>query len=205
MFRGTIAVPTLWAAMIAGISCLPAAALESAPTGGMVWVVADFDGDRKPDLVSVRSWGDSDAVPGNEPRMHASPMGQGAFSVSAGIPTQRLRARDLDGDKDRDVVLENLFSVPLAVWINDGAGNFHRGNLDDYRFQLSQKDSQSFDCAILHFPSELTDDCPRGDAVPPPSDYLPAPTGAKPAQAFDLAIRGAVRSCLYTRGPPLCA
>ena len=137
--------------------------------------------------------------------MQSGPLRAAAFAVPSGFPNERLRARDLDGDKDRDLVLETLSSVPLAVWINDGAGHFKRGNLDDFRFQLSHEDSQSFNAAALIVPSELTENCPRGDAVPHAGSFSPYIANTKLMETFGAPIRFAAAANFKPRGPPLPA
>ena len=160
-------------------------------------MVADFDGDQKPDLVSMNGTHRDD--------MQSGPVGPGAFAVSFGIPTQRLQARDLDGDKDRDLVLETSSSIPLAVWINDGAGHFERGNLDDFRLLLSREDAQSWNSAQLVVPLELTENCPRGDAVSHPGSLSPEIGKTKLAETFEAPSRSAVYYNVHPRGPPLPA
>ncbi len=181
-----------WVAGFALLLASPAAADSHTS-----WAVADFDGDQKPDLVSVTELSVS------EPVIHFGALQSSAFTAATGLPTHRLRARDLDGDSDRDIVLETIFSEPIAVWINDGSGHFKRGNLEDFRSQLSRRDSRSFDLSARPLPSELIDDCPRTDVV-----FVPSASGAdfartRSTEAPEECIRAALGSGVRTRGPPL--
>jgi hypothetical protein len=55
-----------------------------------------------------------------------------------------LSSRDVDGDQDRDlVILEPVSRKPIGVWINDGAGVFHEGNLADFQALLGRGSSSS--------------------------------------------------------------
>jgi hypothetical protein len=55
-----------------------------------------------------------------------------------------LSTRDVDGDQDSDlVILQPVSGEPIAVWINDGAGLFHEGNLADFQALLGQGRSSS--------------------------------------------------------------
>lgn len=116
-------------------------------------MVADFNGDDKVDLVSLSSLI-------GEPHAQFGPLDSSLPGASP-FASERLRARDLDGDTDRDLVLESEWSVAIAVWINDGAGNFRRANLEDFRFQLSRDESRRFGSTAIPLPSELTDESPR--------------------------------------------
>lgn len=63
-----------------------------------VWTAADFDGDRRPDIVRL------------DVTRHAL-----------------LLPVDLDHDADLDLVLHEAFTDrPLAIWLNDGHGRFTR-------------------------------------------------------------------------------
>jgi hypothetical protein len=100
------------------------------------WTVADFDGDKQPDLafadvkgrgryaleleLSTRREGTS-AVRNDFPALPSSPFGL------------HLTARDVDGDHDLDIVITAGFAhQPLAVWINDGQGQFKEGDAAAY-------------------------------------------------------------------------
>ena len=121
--------------------CVIVSALAGAAQAqtGRLWVTADFNGDNKADVVTITA--SEPAATGHTLRF--APMDAAAFALQKGLSTNRLIARDIDGDTDRDLVLETAFSEPIAVWLNDGAGNFVRGNLEDYRFQLSHQSPQT--------------------------------------------------------------
>ena len=117
-------------ASVAGESTLPR--LRSLPPSG--WVVSDFNGDHTPDLaLSTSSRGD---VPGFQQhvRIVFGVSRETSFEFHSRSSYVQLRARDIDGDHDRDIVIQEPLSLaPIGVWINDGAGNFHEGNLADYK------------------------------------------------------------------------
>jgi hypothetical protein len=183
--------------LTAGLALLLALPAVAAAASQTTWAVADFDGDRKPDLVSVTEPSASDPV------IHFGSLESGAFTAASGLPTHRLRARDLDGDSDRDIVLETLASVPVAVWINDGSGHFKRGNLDEFRSQLSNGDSRFFDLTARPAPSELIDDCPRTDVVSVPGASAPDFSRTKRTRAPGESTSASRHSRIRTRGPPL--
>ena len=121
--------------------CVIASALAGAAQAqtGRLWVTADFNGDNKADVVTLTPSKPSAMVP----TLRFGLMDAAVFTLQEGHSANRLIARDIDGDTDRDLVLETAFSEPIAVWLNDGAGNFVRGNLEDYRFQLSHQSPQT--------------------------------------------------------------
>lgn len=158
------------------------------------WVVADFNGDDKLDLVSLSSLA-------GEPHTQLGPLESGLLARSL-FTAGTLRARDLDGDKDRDLVLETEWSVVIAVWINDGAGHFTRANLEDFRFQLSRDDSRHVGSTVLPLLSELTDESPRYAATTRPCADRPRPSPGT-GIALDVALpRAALHTGPGPRGPP---
>jgi hypothetical protein len=126
------------------------------------------------------------------------------FTVLIHPSANRLSARDLDGDNDRDLVLESPFNVPLEVWINDGAGNFHVGDLEKFRFQLSHDDPSTV-CSTARLLAPIrTADCPRrGVLLANPFYRRPEPAGPK-LLVRDLDQFATERDRnLWTRGPPV--
>jgi hypothetical protein len=167
-------------------------------------VIADFDGDHRMDLAT---FGAADLTGLSHLEKITVQFGiaeASAFSLSMPAAANRLWARDLDGDNDRDLVLETPFSVPLAVWINDGAGNFHEGNLDTFRFQLSHRDPRSLTSSVPLPVSGRAGECPRRSAVV--SHFL----GGDPERISASLILTPLQNVaaiqilhLCTRGPPL--
>ena len=170
-------------------AALPAAAQSA-------WVIADFDGDQKSDLVTL---GD---VLHSAPGIRAGLFDDGALALSSRFPAHRLRARDLDGDSDRDLVLESESSVAIAVWINDGTGHFEPGRLEDYQLQTDTEDSQTWDSSPRVPRSELTDEGSRGNASGPPGNFGPMPVRVHHPRMAEHAARAAFLHSLRTRGPP---
>ena len=160
---------------------------------GKFWVTADFNGDQKTDLVTVTS---SNAT------FQAGPLGAAAFTMPLGLPSQRLRARDLDGDSDRDLVLETLSAEPVAVWLNDGAGNFERADLEDFRFQLSHQSPSTVTTAEAVPVPDGFGDVPGTDLDAPPSLSVEAPACGQFACSTEYQTRIAPRFTPCTRGPP---
>lgn len=98
------------------------------------WVIADFDGDGQPDLLTAAPW-----VAGEEPSGRAVEVRFGtaahepsAFRIPESLLRLNLIAWDVDGDHDLDLVVVNPISNrPLGVWMNDGRGRFTEGVVAD--------------------------------------------------------------------------
>jgi hypothetical protein len=107
------------------VTAAPAASVQAASH----FTIADFDGDNRPDLASVRV-GQSGL---RNTRYWIAFRLSGGFgqTVSVTAPTGGLQitARDVNGDSFPDVVITTLWTnKPVAVLLNDGLGNFTAAN-----------------------------------------------------------------------------
>jgi len=106
----------------------------------IVWAVADFDGDSRPDMAITKTeaqgggyvyWLELDlstSRTGDSARQHP-----GFPAVASSMFGLHLTPRDVDGDHDLDIVVTVGFErQPVAVWINDGQGGFEEGDLAAY-------------------------------------------------------------------------
>jgi len=117
-------------------------ALDSPTVSG--WVLADLNGDQKADLATARSGRHDANGYAQEVSVTLGAFQQTSFRFLSPGATVELSSRDVDGDQDRDlVILEPVSRKPIGVWINDGAGLFHEGNLADFRGLLSHGRSSS--------------------------------------------------------------
>lgn len=109
--------------------------LDSPAVSG--WVLADLNGDQNVDLATARSGGHDASGYSQEVRITLGAFQQTSFRFLSPSATVELSSQDVDGDQDRDlVILEPLSREPIGVWINDGAGFFHEGNLADFEAVL---------------------------------------------------------------------
>ena len=137
--RAALLLCALWglsAACLASETLSPSALpLETTP---LLWdqgcVIADLDGDGRPDFAIVRAegWGSK----GFQYRIEldlTTRVGLTSFSVSAQRGGLRIIPRYVNGDWDLDLVITSAWSfTPVGVWINDGHGGFIRGDPTAY-------------------------------------------------------------------------
>lgn len=125
----------------AGTYRLPANA--SGTTG---WVLTDLDGDRATDLASSDA-GRRDAHGYvHKVNIYLTGFKATSFVVRGSSPSIRLSFRDIDGDKDRDlIVLEPWSSLPVGVWLNDGDGHFLEADVATFASRIGKPNSRSFD------------------------------------------------------------
>ena len=118
--------------------------LDSPAVSG--WVLADLNGDQNVDLATARSGGHDAHGYAQEVRITLGAFEQTSFHFMSPGAIVELSSRDVDGDQDRDlVILEPVSREPIGVWINDGAGLFHEGNLADFEGLLGHgRSSHSF-------------------------------------------------------------
>ena len=139
-----IFVLLLMAGAIAGVLARPAVAAQP-PASLTAWIAADFDGDRKPDLAHAGSFHSDGRGFVQEISLRFSAFESGTFSVRTPGVAYRLVARDVDGDSDRDLILETLFREPLAILLNDGEGHFHEGRLEDFASLFAHRERCSWE------------------------------------------------------------
>jgi hypothetical protein len=165
--------------------------------------MADFDGDHRLDLATLGAADPLRSGYFHQVHIQLSTQEFPVFTLLIRTAVNRLSALDLDGDNDRDLVLETPFRVPLAVWINDGGGNFHEGNLENFRFQLSHDDPRSLGSSERLLPFLRTGECPRRNAaLSQPFRCGPQPVGAN-LLASRLEYIGVPQHFdIWTRGPP---
>jgi len=97
--------------------------------------IADLDGDQIPDVASGTNLGrtaqgyfyriDLDLTHNSQVK---------AFNIYSNEPNGLdVRAIDVDGDHDLDLVITSrILQQPIGIWLNDGEGNFTRGDEDQY-------------------------------------------------------------------------
>lgn len=117
-----------------GIGSGPACSPKQA-VANFLWVSADFDGDRKVDQARVRVQRDSHGLTAfalDLVQCRPSTL-QLVSSLASGELV--LRARDVDGDADQDLVVAGWRDGRTrSVWINDGEGTFSEAAPADFPF-----------------------------------------------------------------------
>jgi hypothetical protein len=126
-----------------------------------------------------------------------------AITVRTTRYASRMFARDLDGDSDRDLVVEAFDLEPIAVLVNDGGGRFHQAPLDQFIGLLRRPGPHSVKAPQREDDSPDTGECPAS-----PAD-LDASDAASPAFVATRAVTGAGgcsvalwHPVFATRGPP---
>ena len=110
---------------IVGAGCARADAQANMPAIGSPFAIADFDGDRMPDLASVQVANTRNSVTRYWIRFQLSTGARQSIGIMAPVGGLQLASRDVNGDNFLDVVVTTvLLHRPVAVLLNDGHGNF---------------------------------------------------------------------------------
>ena len=116
---------------------------SSSPQLTSQFAIADFDGDRRPDLATVQA-GSSSSV--DTQYWIAFQLSGGTRPALVGItaPTGGLQitSRDVNGDDSLDVIVMTAWTNrPVVVLLNDGQGNFRASSLSAFpgAFTSSEK------------------------------------------------------------------
>ncbi len=172
------------------------------PFGSFI-AAADLDGDRRPDVATAGASRRDGAGYALDITIRLSSLETGAITVRTARVAGRLFLRDLDGDADRDLILESFDREPLAVVLNDGDGHFHQVNLDDFRARLQRPASRS-----AEGPAQESDSPDTGESLDAPA-ARPQPSTPAPQLAAAVAppSREESRVVLWhsvwaSRGPP---
>ena len=163
--------------------------------------MADVNGDRKADLVTVVATSPFGQARRHQLQIQLDAQHAPALAVSR-FAADRLNVRDLDGDSDRDIVLETAFGEPLAIWLNDGDGNFHEGEVDSFRFQFSHDDRRSLESPERPSEPGLIGEYPTRDAVSPRHDSLIVKFPGAALILHEGSARSVHPCAIRTRGPP---
>ena len=134
-----------------------------APFGA--FLAADLDGDRKPDFATASAMRADGAGYLLDISVRLSAVESGTITVRTSRAAGWIAARDLDGDLDRDLILESFDRVPLAIILNDGGGHFHQVSLDEYRAVAQRPERNS-----AEQPAREADSPDTGESTASPAD-----------------------------------
>src|SRR5689334_15665129 len=167
------------------------------------WVMADLNGDHHVDVATARSALRNAAGYSQEVRIQLGSSQQTSFRFDSSSSTVELSSQDVDGDDDGDlVVFEPLSSQPIAVWLNDGAGSFHEGHLDDFRKLWSEHPGPAWHARIEE-PSALGISDERTQSITArPAMIAPEPINRASSLPQALSRRDGCRSDFRPRAPP---
>lgn len=172
--------------------CAPASGADA------LWTIADVDGDRAADVVRVAA---STTRPA-EPEIVDAACRVAIASDLARVLHGTLTARDLDADRDLDLVHLDAAGTPVRAWLNDGHGRFRAVSPEAAGPRLPQSRWRSFSSSSPVLAAWHT---PRDRAA---GDLEPLPDRGAPPRAQTLFIppvRGARSAAWHTagtRGPP---
>ncbi len=110
---------------------------------GHTLAVADLDGDSQADgaiLIDSQRMGAHTSV---QIKLHFTGRPNSELNFESSGHALAVRAWDVDQDGDNDLVVEDAFThKPLRVWINEGHGDFHEGNVQDFPALALEADKQ---------------------------------------------------------------
>ena len=167
-------------------------------------VFTDLDGDRRTDFATAGISRRDGYGYVQEIRLGFSSFADDTVTVRTRVAAERMTARDLDGDADRDLVLEALNREPIAVLLNDGGGHFHQADLADFSFQLAHRSPRGIQSAEWESPAADSDECSNDEpvAVRPPASR-PVLDGARLTVLLQISPTLWRRARATSRGPPL--
>jgi hypothetical protein len=126
---------------LAGRSAAGAADIQSRLVSsvgpGPQFAIADFDGDVRPDLASIQAGPNGSTTYW----IHLQLSGAGQQSIRLVGPAGGLliEARDVNGDHAVDLVLATAWlRQPVAIFLNDGHGNFSRAEPTEFPGAFSE-------------------------------------------------------------------
>lgn len=146
-------------AVVFGCGAAEAAQGSFVGTSGFAprFAIADFDGDRKPDLATVQI--ERDAVMGTRYsiRLQLSAGGESAIVITGPLGGLQIMPRDVNGDDAMDLIVTTaLDSHFVAVLLNDGHGKFTQARAGDFpiiekneEVRLSAACGPAEECATL--------------------------------------------------------
>ena len=185
------------------VACTLAAFAGEARSQAIVssWAIGDFNGDHKADWVSAsanREGRDYELV------FHSGQPPKWTQISRSVFQPQRLSVSDIDGDNDADLVLESLSAQPLAVWLNDGNGNFARGDLKDYPDLRAPRDPKRCTSDIAQTsPEQSYEEAGSYLLAPGPGDFAPLLASAPFAANYKTGRGSPAAGGICARGPPL--
>jgi hypothetical protein len=123
-----------------------AADLPKAPPASIAaraqFAFADFDGDRIPDSAILESDAGFCGKTNYSIQLGLSAVGHKAIRLIAPAGGLLIEARDVNGDNALDLVLSTAWSrEPVAVFLNDGHGDFSRVDPGEFPHALSESNS----------------------------------------------------------------
>ncbi|MGA9885013.1 MAG: VCBS repeat-containing protein [Candidatus Acidiferrales bacterium] len=93
--------------------------------GGAPFAIADFDGDKRPDLARVQAGQSNSFQTQYWIQLQLTQAGRQVIGVIAPIGGLQVRASDVNGDHAIDLVLSTAWlNRPVAILLNDGHGRF---------------------------------------------------------------------------------
>jgi hypothetical protein len=94
---------------------------------GPQFAIADFDGDLRPDLVSIQAGANMSGGTNYWIQLQLTSAGRQLIQLVAPPGGLLIEARDVNGDHTVDLVLATAwFRQPVAIFLNDGHGSFSR-------------------------------------------------------------------------------
>jgi hypothetical protein len=114
---------SLFVSTVARTENWPAALQRFGPS----FAIADFDGDLRPDVASIQSSSDSSSLTNYWIQLQLSAGGRQSILVVGPVGGLRIAARDVNQDHFPDLVVSSAWQEkPLAIFLNDGRGVFHK-------------------------------------------------------------------------------
>ncbi|MGD0906360.1 MAG: VCBS repeat-containing protein [Candidatus Acidiferrales bacterium] len=111
-------------------------------TGIPQFAIGDFDGDRKPDLAEVQVERSNSQTTQYSIKVHLTSGPDQSMAVTAPFGGLRIVPRDVNGDNAPDLVVSTSFQhEPVAVFLNDGHGNFSRAEAASFPSAFVESDT----------------------------------------------------------------
>jgi hypothetical protein len=108
------------------------------------FIIADFDGDQKPDLATVNVDRPNGRATNYSIHLQFSLAPELIIGITAPVGGLQIVSRDVNGDLTRDLVVRtSLESNLVAVFLNDGHGKFTRAQTGAFPGLEKESDSES--------------------------------------------------------------